>query len=456
MSVKINCVVLDDHTLKLTQDAKAGDIIDLNDIEIVDRSHIEKLFEEEKDVMINERIKSAKLETKAYYEEAGRKTNSEHKLAVQTLKDNYTKQIGELEKEIALKDSKLESIASETETKVSADYVQKIASLEGDYKLQCKGLEEQIRQNNLEWERKFDRAGYEHREQMKDLEQSKKDELTEKDTIIANLRRERSERSVKLIGENLEEWCLNEYKKYSSTDMAEYTVFEKANEAIKDPGETRGTKPDFLFRVYRTKGKHEEGDKCLTSACLEMKSEDPNSKTKRKNSDFYEKLDKDRTKNDCMYAILVSELESNADNDVPIYKVPEYEDMYVVRPQYMMFFLNNIFTFDRKFGDLIDSRGKEAMVLKKQEELINEFNKFKKGLIEKPVKTLTDEILGLQGDAKKMEDLAIKMENRCTDIINENLKKMKESIDSFDIKENLAKQYDNLEKAEAGSETVSE
>ena len=65
------------------------------------------------------------------------------------------------------------------------------------------------------------------------------------------------------------------------------------------------------------------------------------------------KLDKDRIKKGCEYALLVSELEWNSDNDVPIKKVPEYEKMYVVRPQYFITFLSIVYSFGMKYKDLL-------------------------------------------------------------------------------------------------------
>ena len=77
-----------------------------------------------------------------------------------------------------------------------------------------------------------------------------------------------------------------------------------------------------------------------------------------------EKLDENRTKNNCKYAILVSNLEGNNPNISPIYKVREYENMYVVRPAYMMVLLNLIASLTSRFAKLLLMKEAEDLELK--------------------------------------------------------------------------------------------
>ena len=69
-----------------------------------------------------------------------------------------------------------------------------------------------------------------------------------------------------------------------------------------------------------------------------MKNEADETKTKKKNEDFLEKLDKDRRKKGCEYAILVSMLESENElyNKGIVNMSHRYEKMYVVRPQFFV------------------------------------------------------------------------------------------------------------------------
>jgi hypothetical protein len=103
-------------------------------------------------------------------------------------------------------------------------------------------------------------------------------------------------------------------------------TFEKDNEAVKEEGETKGTKGDFIFKD------REDGIEYI-SIMFEMKNEGEESSSKHKNADFFEKLDKDRKKKGCEFAVLVSMLEMENDlynNGIVV--APGYEKMYVVRP----------------------------------------------------------------------------------------------------------------------------
>ena len=134
---------------------------------------------------------------------------------------------------------------------------------------------------------------------------------------------------------------------------------DKDNVSIKEDGETKGTKADYIFKVFCDEEKSME----LASVACEMKSEDPNSTNKRKNSDHYKKLDADRKKKNCEYALLVSELEWNDDNDVPIRKVKDYDKMYVVRPQYFITFLNIIASLANKYQSVLLEKKKEKIAV---------------------------------------------------------------------------------------------
>ena len=135
----------------------------------------------------------------------------------------------------------------------------------------------------------------------------------------------KAKRSVKLLGESLEQHCYTQYNQTLLPVMPNAT-FEKDNDAVREDDETKGTKGDFIFRD------REDGVEYL-SIMFEMKNEADETSTKRKNADFFDKLDKDRKKKGCEFAVLVSMLEP--DNDLynnGIVVAPGYEKMYVVRP----------------------------------------------------------------------------------------------------------------------------
>ena len=71
---------------------------------------------------------------------------------------------------------------------------------------------------------------------------------------------------------------------------------------------------------------------------FEMKNENDETATKKRNEDFFAKLDKDRKEKGCEYAVLVSLLESgNEFYNTGIVDVSyKYPKMYVVRPQFFI------------------------------------------------------------------------------------------------------------------------
>lgn len=154
---------------------------------------------------------------------------------------------------------------------------------------------------------------------------SKDEQLRSKDDEIARLRDFRLKQSTKMVGESLEQHCYIEYER-QLRPLLHNARFEKDNDA------SEGTKGDFIFRAY-----DDDGTEYL-SIMFEMKNEADGTQTKHKNEDFYKKLDEDRRKKSCEYAVLVSMLEQ--DNELFNYGIVDvshrYERMYVIRPQFFV------------------------------------------------------------------------------------------------------------------------
>ena len=151
--------------------------------------------------------------------------------------------------------------------------------------------------------------------------QAEKEGLEKEVELYKNFK---AKRSVKLLGEDLEQHCYALYNQMLLPVMPNAT-FEKDNESVKEEGETSGTKGDFIFRD------REDGVEYI-SIMFEMKNEGDVSATKHRNADFYTKLDNDRKKKGCEYAVLVSMLELDNDLFSGINVVPGYEKMFMVRP----------------------------------------------------------------------------------------------------------------------------
>ena len=164
------------------------------------------------------------------------------------------------------------------------------------------------------------------REQMAN-ELSAKDELIKyKDEEIARVKEMKARLSTKMVGESLERHCETEFNKIRATAFP-HAYFEKDNEVVE------GTKGDFVFRETDP----ETGEE-VVSIMFEMKNENDETRTKHKNEDFFAKLDSDRKKKKCEYAVLCTMLEPDSElyNEGIVDVSYRYEKMYVIRPQFFI------------------------------------------------------------------------------------------------------------------------
>ncbi|RLA62451.1 MAG: DUF2130 domain-containing protein, partial [Epsilonproteobacteria bacterium] len=146
-----------------------------------------------------------------------------------------------------------------------------------------------------------------------------------KDDEIERLKNFKQKLSTKMVGETLEQHCEVEFNKLRATGF-QNAYFEKDNDS------RGGTKGDYIY-----KESDDEGNEII-SIMFEMKNENDETSTKKRNEDFFAKLDKDRKEKGCEYAVLVSLLESdNEFYNTGIVDVSyKYEKMYVVRPQFFI------------------------------------------------------------------------------------------------------------------------
>ncbi len=131
--------------------------------------------------------------------------------------------------------------------------------------------------------------------------------------------------STKMIGESLEQHCEIEFNKLRATAFPK-AYFEKDNDA------RSGTKGDYIYR------ENDEHGNEIISIMFEMKNESDSVVAKKKNQEFFSKLDKDRNEKKCEYAILVSTLESDNElyNTGIVDVSYKYPKMYVIRPQFFI------------------------------------------------------------------------------------------------------------------------
>lgn len=253
------------------------------------------------------------------------------------------------------------------------------------------------------------------------LEKQHEKELKLKQDEVDYYKDLKAKTSVKLLGESLEQHCLMSFNQVRMNSYPRATF-------IKDNDVVEGTKGDFVFRDFTEDGAE------LISIMFEMKNESDFSTTKHKNEDFYKKLDEDRKKKNCEYAVLVSMLEPDNDyfNTGIVDVSYEYPKMFVIRPQFFIPFIGllynaaktnaneknellrirnqnlDISNFEEKLYEFQDKFGKNYLSAKTNfekaieeiDKTINHLNKVKEGLL------TADNQLRLAND--KAQDLTIR------------------------------------------------
>lgn len=169
-------------------------------------------------------------------------------------------------------------------------------------------------------------------EAVKKLEKERDEQKATYDTII-KMKDEQIEQykdfklrlSTKMIGESLEQHCETEFNRLRMTTFPT-AYFEKDNDA------REGSKGDYIFRELSENGVE------LLSIMFEMKNEMDSTATKHRNEDFFKKLNDDRNKKNCEYAVLVSMLEPESEyyNSGIVDVSYKYPKMYVIRPQFFI------------------------------------------------------------------------------------------------------------------------
>ncbi len=227
-----------------------------------------------------------------------------------------------------------------------------------------------------------------------------------KDDEIERLKDFKQKLSTKMVGETLEQHCEYEFNRLRATGFKN-AYFEKDNDA------RGGTKGDYIYKEYDETGNE------IISIMFEMKNENDETATKKRNEDFFVKLDKDRKNKGCEYAVLVSLLE--ADNELyntGIFDVSyKFEKMYVVRPQFfipIITLLRNAAMNSMKYKVELNLMRNQNVDITNFEEKINAFKTgFARNydLASRKFKTAIDEIDKTISHLQKTKDALLSSEN---------------------------------------------
>ena len=326
---------------------KCGSVFKLDEADYA--SILSQVKNAEFDAEIHRRLAEIDERHKAEQDLAAVKTEQ----SFQTQLNKKDRELSEKDAEIERLKSQLQNIEAQKKSELSlalAEKDQKIAQLnstieQGDSKLQLAVMaernkaQEAVQEKDKEIMKLRSDAELEKREaQIHEtalLEQHKK-ELQMKQEQLDYYKDLKTKMSTKMVGETLEQHCSIEYEQYIRPAMPN-AYFDKDNDAAD------GTKGDFIFRDS------EDGTEYI-SIMFEMKNEMDTTATKHKNEDFLKKLDEDRKKKGCEFAVLVSLLE--ADNDLYntgiVNKSHLYPKMYVIRPQFFVPFINLLVQTSKK------------------------------------------------------------------------------------------------------------
>ena len=255
---------------------------------------------------LNKRVKERESEIEKTYK-------AQFELEVNKVKTAQNEVISDLNTQIKLLKEKLNNSDKDTEIAVNkaietlkedlSKKNEEIAKLKGDLNASQKDSDLSVRK----------------------LKEQYEFQLKAKEEEIKHWKEFRVGDSTKDIGESLEQYCHDQFD-LNRANAYPNAYFEKDNEVV------GGTKGDFIFRDYSD----EDSENEMVSIMFEMKNQKEDGDTK--NESHLKKLDSDRTKKKCEYAVLVSTLEpdSNLYNAGIVDVSHKYPKMFVVRPQFFL------------------------------------------------------------------------------------------------------------------------
>ena len=366
--------------------------ISKKETEIMDLKEKFSESDREKDRIIDElkaQISGNETEKKLAISEAINKKEKEREEALQKKNDELTEKVRLIEE----LQSKLKNY--ETEKKLAVSEAVQVKDKEISKKSnEITELKNQLLNKKTENELKE-----------KSLKEKYEEKLKQKDEEIEYYKDFKARQSTKMIGESLEQHCLNQFNSLRMTAFPN-AYFEKDNDI------RTGSKGDFIFR------ESVDGIEFI-SIMFEMKNEMDSTASKHKNEDFFKELDKDRREKGCEYAVLVSLLEIDNEfyNNGIVDVSYKYDKMYVIRPQ---FFIPIITLLRNAALNSLKYRNELELVKNQQVDILNfeeNMNAFKSGfarnysLASKRFKVAIEEIDKTISHLQKTKEALLASEN---------------------------------------------
>ena len=249
----------------------------------------------------------------------GEKSQADLQLALANKEQTITELHAQLAQQESLRDNERLKVQAESQKTLQAKE-QEITALQAQVALQSKEAQLEVKQ-------------------LQEQHELEKKMLEREVDFYKDLK---TRMSTKMLGETLEQHCALEFEQ-KLRSFYPHAYFEKDNDVV------GGTKGDFVFRDYA------EGNELeYISIMFEMKNEADTTSTKHRNEDFLKKLDEDRRKKGCEYAVLVTLLEPDNElyNGGIVDKSHRYEKMYVIRPQFFVPLITLLVSTSRKSLDI--------------------------------------------------------------------------------------------------------
>ena len=336
---------------------------------------------------------------------AEKEKDSAVKLAEATIKNSS-------QEELANKDKQLTELKTKSDTEI-AEMKSKIQNAETEKKLEVSEAIKKIEKERDGLDNDLKLKKTEKKLSEKSITEQFTNKLTVKDETIKmkddeidRLKNFKQKLSTKMVGESLEQHCEVEFNKLRATAF-QNAYFEKDNDS------KGGSKGDFIYKEA------DEAENEIISIIFEMKNENDETATKKRNEDFFAKLDKDRKEKDCEYAVLVSLLESeNEFYNTGIVDVShKFEKMYVVRPQFfipIITLLKNAAMNSMEYKAELNLMRNQNIDITNFEEKVNVFKKafaYNYDLASRKFKTAIDEIDKTISHLQKTKEALLSSEN---------------------------------------------
>lgn len=336
---------------------------------------------------------------------ADKEKESAVELAKANLKNSLQEELTKKDKELAEKLAKKEAEIAEMKSQIQSAELQKKLDVSEAIKiiekerdnfandLKIKETETQLLEKSI-------------KEQFTNKLAAKDETIKMKDDEIARLKDFKQKLSTKMVGETLEQHCEAEFNKLRATAF-QNAYFEKDNDS------RGGNKGDFIYKEF------DVAENEIISIMFEMKNENDETVSKKRNEDFFAKLDKDRKEKNCEYAVLVSLLESESEfyNTGIVDVSHKFEKMYVVRPQFfipIITLLRNAAMNSLKYKAELNLMRNQNIDITNFEEKIDTFRKgfaYNYDLASRKFKTAIEEIDKTISHLNKTKEALLSSEN---------------------------------------------